>query len=316
MKRRINQFTEFLFAMAGVLMLISQTLIVAFGAMVMLVLVAQVEYNRVLHGLGHFEIDTHVASMGAVTLVLANLYVEFQIHARAQKDKLSRSDAKKEANKKFKPSLRLYWNSVMYFLGVGKKWKAREVTGARRYENLATITTVAIVTLALVGSMKASIAKVSTTETPWHEGVRTIIEKSTLTEIATWVAGIVFTFFAVAAARGLTRFIAERVEEVKRDMERNATRPRQAASVEGARPEWGIRVDAIAPVKHVVNGKRMYRCPVCGKDMTRQAWSKHGCRFTPELTPVADVDAGIDGLELVDVRQSVNQGVNHVNHGQ
>lgn len=314
MKRLINQLTELLFALAGVLMLISQTLIVAFGAMVMLILVAQVEYNRVLHGLQYFELDAYVASMGAITLVLANLYVEFQIHARAQKDKLARSASKKEAQKKYKPSLRLYARSVAYFLGIGKKWKAEEVTGARRYETLATITTVAIITLALVGSMKASIVAVS--DMTWHEGIMHIIEDSSLTELSTWAAGIVFTFFAVAAARGLTRFIAERVEEVKRDMERAPKVTRQAAAVERARPEWsGVRGE-VAPIKHMVKGKRMYRCPVCQKDMTRQAWSKHGCRFTPELTPVDGVDADVDQLELVDVRQPVNQGVNRVNRGQ
>ena len=83
-----------------------------------------------------------------------------------------------------------------------------------------------------------------------------------------------------------------------------------------ARPEWsGVRGE-LAPIKHVVNGKRMYRCPECGKDMTRQAWSKHGCRFTPELTSVDHVDGGVDQLELVDVRQPVNQAVNRVNRGQ
>lgn len=313
MNRWINQLIEILFSLSGVLMLLSQTLIVAFGAMVMLVLVAAVEYNRVLHGLEYFEVDGYVASMGAITLVLANLYVEFQIHARAQKDKLSRSDDKKEAAKKFKPSLRLYWSNVMYFLGIGKSWKAQQVTGVRRYENLATITTMAIITLALIGSMKQSIMNVG--DRTWHDGIKHIVEQSTLAELSTWVAGIVFTFFAVAAARGLARFIAERVEEVKRDMERIDRRPiRSAAAVEAARPQWGEhRIAELAPIKVMRAGKRMYQCPTCGKEMSRQGWSKHGCRFTPELTQVDDVDGGVDALELVDIPQPVNGRVNPVN---
>lgn len=307
----IRRVTQFLFDLSDVLMLFMQTLISAFGMMVMLVLAAIVEFGRARNGIALFDTHPGIAEMGAIMLVIINLSIEFQIYHQSLKDKHSGNNSQKEAHKRYKPSLRLYWRSMLYFAGIGGGWKPKETANVMPFRFGAVLISATIMLLSLLGSMGDSIKSVGAVS--WSQGIEHILTQSTLSEFAEWVGVIFFTFAAVVTARISTRYIADRVDNVRRDLDKRSGKNRHPVSVERARPEWGQRGDGIAPIKHMVKGKRMYRCPVCGKDMSRQAWSKHGCRFTPELT---SVDGGVDRLELVDVRQPVNQGVNHVNHGQ
>ena len=308
---------ESLLKVGDLLMLFTQTAIVAFGVPLMLAFFIVVEQHRVMGGIQLFEVEAQAAAFAAWALVLVNLTIGFVIVYRESKAKNRPKDQRQDHA--YKPSLRLRARDWQYWLGMGKSWKPQRDTIAHLEVKLSKLIKLSILLLALGGSMRAQIDKVSVQSTAeaidWQTGITQLLTTSTLKDMITWAAGLVFAFAVVRAVEVLSRYVALRVNDIRADMKRRAQRqPREATVVSGARPQWGdVRSEALAPIKFMRGDKRMYRCPSCGKEMTRQAWSKHGCRFTGELTDVDEIDAYVDSSELVDVGQLVNAEVNAVN---
>lgn len=190
------------------LLTFSQTLIVSFGVPLVLLLLLIVEHQRVVHGIQLFEKDMALASFAAAALVILNLVLEFQIHHIEHV-----SGYHEERGKRW--SLWIWWQNTMYTLGIGDTWNVQYLSPAARYKKLLRLVTFSILALALVGSMKTVM---DTKTTAWNEAVVSIITTSTLTELMTWIGGLLFAAAAVLSAQGLSRYVAIRCVEIIAEM--------------------------------------------------------------------------------------------------
>jgi hypothetical protein len=182
----------------------SQTVIVALGVPIVLLLLLVVEHQRVVHGIRLFEVDEHLASFAAMSLVLLNLVLEFQIHhiehVAGYADERGR-----------RWSLRIWATNMLYTLGIGEQWQAVYLSPAARYKRLLRLVTFSILALALVGSMRVVISDQPGT---WYEALSHIVTSSSLLEMLTWLGGTLFAAAAVLAAQGLCRYVAIRCVEI------------------------------------------------------------------------------------------------------
>jgi hypothetical protein len=207
--RHYPAFLRFLVGVGDVLVTTAHTLIVAFGVPMVLILLLVVEHSRVEHGIALFEVDSSMASFAAWSLVLLNTILEFTIH-------YIESKAGYQRERQRRGSLRLYVSNLLYWLGVSKDWQPIELSPAHRYRRLLHLITFTILALALAGSMRHEIARESGA---WFVALQAILMESTLSEMTTWLGGLLFAFAAVAGAQNLTAYLAVRVAEVTLQMQ-------------------------------------------------------------------------------------------------
>lgn len=202
-KITMTRFTETMHNISGGLMLFGQTMISAFFVIVILCLVLFVEIQRVAHGIQLFELSTELAYFGAFVVVMMLLTLEFVIHYVE-----SKNGYHQERKSDF--SLRLLWQWLFYFLGVGDSWQARLKSPAQSIKSYSRLLTVTILALALGGSMKEAISKV---QGNWIQGLQTIALESSLLEIVEWSGGLLFALALVIGAQRLTAYVAQRASE-------------------------------------------------------------------------------------------------------
>lgn len=192
---------------------VSQTVIVALGVPVVLVLLLIVEHTRVMHGIQLFEVNYHLASFAAWALVMLNLVLEFTVHHVEHR-------AGYESSRSRRWSLRLWASNMAYRLGLGENWQAVDLSPAERYRRLLRLVTFTILALALAGSMRDVIAQ---QQGAWYEALVHIVTASTLAEITVWTGGLLFAAAAVLSAQGLSRYVAIRVVEIAAQSEARQT---------------------------------------------------------------------------------------------
>lgn len=197
---------------------LAQTIIVAFGIPVTLVLLMIVEHQRVYHGIALFETSPDLASFAALALVVLNLVLEFQIHYVEHK-------AGYTADRETLWSLRLWLANAAYTIGMGERWQPRLKSPAARYRRLLGLVTFSILALALAGSMHTAIEQQTGA---WHVAIVNIITESSLSEMMVWLGGLLFAAAAVLSAQGLSRYVALRCAEIVASMgSTSATTPAQ-----------------------------------------------------------------------------------------
>jgi hypothetical protein len=185
----------------------AQTVIVAVGVPIVLILLMIVEHQRVMHGIMLFESSEALASFASMSLVVLNLVLEFTIHHVEHMAGYVEPRAARW-------SLVLLGRRLSYALGIvskGEQWREQELSPAHRFKGLLNLVTYSILALALAGSMRAVIERVGGA---WYTGLISIVTTSTLLEIFTWVSGMVFAVAAVRAAQGLSRYVAIRCIEI------------------------------------------------------------------------------------------------------
>jgi hypothetical protein len=192
-----------------VLITFTQTLIIAFGVPLVLVLLLIVEQQRVVHGILLFESDVGLASFAAWALVLLNLTLEFTIEYIESRTGYT-------ASVPTRPSLRIWAHHAAYAVGLGRNWRIQNLSPAARYKNLLRLVTFTILALALAGSMRGVIEQVVGT---WHEALVHILTGSSLSLMLTWTGGLLFAAAAVLAAQGLSRYVAVRCAEIAAKMQ-------------------------------------------------------------------------------------------------
>ena len=208
--RQYPNFLKALTGLAEVMITTSYTVIVAFGAPIVLVLLLIVEHSRVRLGIELFESDTALASFASASVVLLNTVLEFLIYHLEYKHGYT-------AERELKGSLRLYGSKIAYWLGIGKRWRAIELSPAHRYQKLQRLVTFTILALATAGSMRDVIAQQSGA---WHRAIIAIVTDSSLSQMSTWAGGLLFAIAAVLSAQVVTAFLAIRSREILDGMNR------------------------------------------------------------------------------------------------
>lgn len=173
---------------------------------VVLALALYVEAQRVTHGLQLFEASHELAVLGAWLLVIANLLLELIIHWKNQQ-------AAYVPDRKAKRSLRIMWRDVRYFLGLDSQsndWTEQHHGPAHRYETVLSVVTWTILLLAVAGSMTAVLDGQAGN---WLAGFLSIFTESTLLEMVTWGAGLLFALTVVKVSQSLTSYVAARSVE-------------------------------------------------------------------------------------------------------
>lgn len=235
----------------------TQTVLVALGAPVVLVLLMIVEHQRVVHGIMLFEADLTLASFAAAALVIANLVLELTIHYVEHK-------AGYVENRAAAWSFRIWLQNAAYTAGIGSHWTARELSPANRWRKLLRLITFTILALALGGSMRAVI---EATDGAWYHAIISIVTESNLSLLMTWAGGLLFAAAAVLGAQGLTRYVAMKATEAAREMDartRQDADPYKAemdaagaalvlAIVNDKLSKRAAKAAPVAPVVHPVN---------------------------------------------------------------
>ncbi len=221
----LHAIIDTLFLVGDIIILLTYTIIIAFGIPLVLGLTVIVEQQRVAHGIALFEVSIEVAQLSSWVLVILNLVLEGQAHHVEHKSGYKAPEAKER-------SLRILWSDLGYFLGIGqifgwgKEWQARMQSPAQKYYRAGQVVTLSILALALAGSMSAEIAKVSG---PWHSGIINLVTNSTLSDMTTWVGGLLFAFAAVISAQASSRYVAARFLEIRQQMRYRKSSSRQVS---------------------------------------------------------------------------------------
>lgn len=202
--RHYPTFLEFLVGLGDVIMMTARTTLVSLGLPVLLCLLLYVEHERVKHGISLFETSHNLASLGAWALVLANTTLEFLVHYVED-----RAGYRHPAKTAF--SLRLWAGNVAYALGLGRGWSARLLSPAHEQRRILRLVTVAILALALTGSMESALAGQAGA---WYMGLAAIVTESSLLEFVVWAGGLLFTLAAVRLAQVVTGYIARKCAEI------------------------------------------------------------------------------------------------------
>lgn len=185
-----------------------QTTALALGLPILLVLVLVVEHSRVKFGIGLFEAHNWLANLGGWLLVGTNTVLEFLIYHLEYKYNY-------QEDRRVRGSLRLYARKIGYWLGIGSSWQEQQLSPAQRYKSLQRIVTAVILVLATAGSMTDVIARQTGT---WYEAVTNIVTKSSLSEMSTWIGGLLFAVAAVLIAQVVTQYAALRSREIMTGM--------------------------------------------------------------------------------------------------
>jgi hypothetical protein len=205
---RFNRFyPRFLQALIGtgdVLITMTQTILIAFGVPLVLLMLLVVEQQRVFHGVSLFEMHEALAAFSATSLVILNLILELLISWTEH-----RANWTEPPKNEF--SFRLFSQRMSYLLGRSTDWQPRPKSPALRFRIVLRIVTFAILSLALAGSMRAVIEQTSGT---WLDALRTVLLDSTLLQAATWLGGLMFAVAAVLSAQALSQYVANKVIEV------------------------------------------------------------------------------------------------------
>ncbi len=218
-------YPGFLQSLAGigeVLLTFTQTVIIAFGVPVGLLVLLVVEHQRVVHGIALFEVDQALASFAAFALVFLNVVLEFQVHYIEH-----RAGYVPDRDRRW--SLRLAAQNWSYRLGLGENWTEQELSPAQRYRRLLRLVTFSILALALAGSMKTVI---EATPGTWYEALRAIIAESSLSQMMIWAGGLLFAAAAVLGAQVLSRYVAIRCTEILANMQAVNATPEQQYSTD------------------------------------------------------------------------------------
>ncbi len=189
---------------ADVLITLTHTIMIAFGAPILLLLCMIVEHNRVSSGIALFDAGSSAAWLGSFVAVAGNLLLELLISWR-------KHQAKWTEPPRYDFSLRLVARRLRYMLGQSVDWQPAPKSPAHRFEALLRIITITILVLALAGSMQDVLRQAAG---DWYNAIGQILTHSTLIQIATWLGGLLFALCVVRLAQGLSHYVAERVIEV------------------------------------------------------------------------------------------------------
>lgn len=206
--RHLPAFLRFLAGVGDTAITIIQTIAIALGLPVLLVLVLVVEHSRVKFGIGLFEVHNWLANLGGWLLVGTNTVLEFLIYHLEHKHGYQEDRA-------VRGSLRLYWRKLAYWSGIGRGWKEQQLSPAQRYKSLQRIVTAVILVLATAGSMTEVIQRQTGT---WYQAIIDIATKSTLAQMSTWIGGLLFAIAAVLIAQVVTQYAAIRAREIMTGM--------------------------------------------------------------------------------------------------
>jgi hypothetical protein len=219
------KFLQALLGIGDVLITATQTVLIAFGVPVVLVMLLIVEQQRVYYGERLFEVHDGLATFGAWVLVVLNLLFELVIsweeHRRGWTEP-----------QKHEFSFRILSSRIAYMFGRSTDWQPRAKSPALRFKVALRIVTVTILALALGGSMQAVIEGVGGAN--WLDALGQILTRSTLIQMVTWVGGSFFTAAAVFSAQALSQYVARKVIEIVAIMQSNVDdKPRMVADAAG-----------------------------------------------------------------------------------
>jgi hypothetical protein len=198
------KFLQSLHATGDVLITATHTVLIAFGVPVVLLVFMIVEQGRVSHGIRLFDATEALAMLGAWAVVIANLLLELLISWREHQ-------AGWTAPPQYAFSFRLWAIRLRYMFGQSVDWKPSPKSPAHRFKGVLRIITITILALALAGSMQAVLQQ---SAGDWYAALMRIVMHSTLSEIVTWIGGLLFAFAVVLTAQALSHYVAERVIEI------------------------------------------------------------------------------------------------------
>lgn len=220
-------YPKFLTALLGigdVLITATQTVLIAFGVPILLVMLLFVEQQRVDHGMALFEVTGSLAAFSATVLVLANLVFELLISWKE-----NRAGYVEPSRHEF--SFRIWASRLSYMLGRSSEWQPRPKSPAQRFKAVLRIITFTILVLALAGSMRGVIEQ---TNGNWSAAISYIITQSSLLQAVTWLGGLLFAVAAVLSAQALSQYVAQKVIEIVAIMQSSADdKPRAIAEASG-----------------------------------------------------------------------------------
>lgn len=197
------RFLKALIGVGDVAISLTQTVLIAFGVPLVLVMLMIVEQQRTQHGIALFEVNVSLAVFSAWALVILNLVLELLISYVEHR-------AGWIEPPKYQFSFRLLRQRLAYLMG-STDFAPQSKSPAVRFRAVLRIVTFAILALALAGSMRGVIER---TGGNWFEAIGLVLTRSSLIEMTTWIGGLLFALAAVLAAQALSKYVATKMIEV------------------------------------------------------------------------------------------------------
>lgn len=190
--------TEGIENLGGLVVQLAHSFVATWLASAALGIALIVETQRIFYGITLFEVHQGAALLLAILIVSANALMKV-LTMRIEHESGYHQRAKND------PSLGVWWGEIVYFLGMGKGWKARPKSPAYTYRRVQTLTTVVILTLAVSGSMGGVIAVYD--GTAWYQAITGILTGSDLSTLLTMIGGVGSALLAVVVSQSLTVYL-------------------------------------------------------------------------------------------------------------
>jgi hypothetical protein len=191
------------------------------------------------------------------------------------------------------------WRRALH-VGQTTDWQPSPKSPAQRFKGVLRIITITILSLALAGSMQSVLQQSSG---DWYAALARIALHSTLSEIITWLGGLLFAFAVVLTAQALSHYVAERVIEIVAVMQSNAgnkdVRALEAAGLTGA-------AALLARLKERQRERRSGLAMASAIDMPSLTRSQGPVSGTFRVAEVPDVPTSIRGEKRSKVGTAVD----------
>jgi hypothetical protein len=188
-------------------MVLLRTLIVSVGIPITLFFIMLVETDRVTHGIRIFEKNEDLARLASWVLIILNMVIEFLVVYQEDKHGYI-------SPVEYKWSLRLWFKNFRYRMGFSKD--PQEKSPANVFNKMLGVVTMAILFLALLGSMLVELEKQN--NLTWYDGIIQVVTKSNAKDFLTWIAGVLFAYTLVISAQGLSNYVAYHTTGVLKSM--------------------------------------------------------------------------------------------------
>lgn len=183
------------------------------GIVIVLIMLAIVEIASLNAGLWFLN-DRHMSFISAMVLVFYNMLIDTMIvnieHEADYKPKLDTV-----------VSLKVWWHSIVYFVGAGKSWVIREKSPAHVFYVQRRWITFGVFLIALSGRVKELI--VTNSDVPISQGFVNFFLTATLEDAWVWTSGVTLTMISLIGVQRLTHYMAKQTIATRAEQKQKAT---------------------------------------------------------------------------------------------
>lgn len=185
------------------------------------------EVFRVYYGIRTFEVHSFLASMLSIVLVTSISILSYQLEVSIHSGTMSKPI-------KHKFSLRLLWQDVLYFIGVGKDWTPKDKQPQVEFVLwLKGFLKIAFVLASILGSINHQLVEI---EGAWYKSFGVMVGTFTLAQFLPIVLATLVSYGLVQASEVFAQYTAKQNVTIRVAMQEAFNKAQQMQSVKSGKP--------------------------------------------------------------------------------